>query len=196
MTNHLTAERALRLERYLLKIEQGTSSRLSPEKRITQLIDLYIALLRAEKYEQLETDLAIAIGNASITRDIAQYIDLNPLMKRVKSAMKAIANNDAKKANDILSKIIADKDKIVSDIQANNRKNRKQDTAYNDLLRRIIRADPTITKHIFQKRVIAEKGNGIITNVNTMTNEITTKDGFIHSISGLKDRFYDIKKTM
>jgi hypothetical protein len=96
----------------LLKIEQGTPSRLSPEKRITQLIDLYIAMLRAEKYEQLETDLAIAIGNASIASDIAQYIDLNPLMKRVKSAMKAIANNDAKKANDILSKIVADKDKF------------------------------------------------------------------------------------
>jgi hypothetical protein len=196
MTRSLTAQRALRLDRYLVKIEQGMPSRSSPEKQIKNLIDLYIAILRSEKHRQLDTDLSIAMANASIARDIAQFITLDPVMKRIKSAIKALLKGDLEKGIEILNKIVADKEKMVSDIQAVNRKNRKQDTAYNDLLRRIIMAEPDISKHIFIKRVLQEKDNGVITNINTVTNKITTKDGFSHSISGLKDRFYDIKNSL
>jgi aminoglycoside/choline kinase family phosphotransferase len=196
MTLSLSAQRALRLDRCLLKIELGTPTRSSPEKQIKNLIDLYIALLRAEKHKQLDTDLSIAMANASIARDIAQFITLDPVMKRIKLAIKALLKGDVEKGLEILNKIVADKKKMVSDIQAGNRKNRKQDTAYNALLRRIIKAEPQMSQHIFKKRVLEEKGNGVITNINTVTNTITTKDGFSHSISGLKDRFYDIKNSL
>lgn len=196
MTRSLTAQRTLRLDKYLLKIELGSPSRSSPEKQIKNLIDLHIALLRSEKHKQLDTDLSIAMANASIATDIAQFITLDPVMKRIQSAIKVLLKGDVEKGLEILNKIVADKKKIVSDIQAGNRKNREQDTAYNDLLRRIIMAEPDMSKHIFIKRVLEEKDNGVITNINTVKNTITTKDGFSHSISGLKDRFYDIRNSL
>jgi hypothetical protein len=193
---NLINERATRLEKYLLSLESRTQPKPYPERQIRHLVSLYIDLLRAVRYEYLQDKLSVAKANASIANDIAQFINLDPFTKRVQAAIKALLKGDIKKAIDILNKIVEQQQQIVSQIQSENRLNRKHDEKFSELLEDIIRKNPDVRKNIFEKTVLSQEGKGVITSVNKDTNEITTVDGYTHTISGLKDRFYNIKKKI
>lgn len=193
---NLIDERATRLEKYLLRLERSTQSNPYPERQIRHLVSLYIDLLRAVRYEYPQDKLSAAKANASIANDIAQFINLDPFTKRVQAAIKALLKGDIKKAIDILNKIVEQQQQIVSQIQSENRLNRKHDEKFSALLEDIIRKNPDVRKNIFEKNVLDLKGKGVIVSVDKDANEITTVDGYTHTISGLKDRFYNIKKKI
>jgi hypothetical protein len=196
VTDALINERANRLNKYLSKIEDGTQLSPYPEKQVRHLVSLYIDLLRALRYECLKDKLAIAKANASIAEDIALYIKLDPFMERVHAAIKALLKGDVEKALDILNKIVSQQKKIVSQIQSENRSHREYDEKYSAMLEDIIRKNPDIRKDIFTKTVLNQIGKGVIVTVNKDAGEITTVDGYTHKISGLKDRYYNIKKKI
>ena len=127
---NLINERAIRLEKYLLRLERSAQSTPYPERKIRLLVSLYIDLLRAVRYEYPQDKLSVAKANASIANDIAQFINLDPFTKRVQAAIKALLKGDIKKAIDILNKIVEQQQQIVSQIQSENRLNRKHDEKF------------------------------------------------------------------
>ena len=196
MSQIIRRERLERLEQCLAGIESGHPFNRSIEDQIRTLVDLYIAHLRVEEasWPYFNEDSTEQF-NLKAAQNLISFIKLDPFMGRVKAAIAALLGNDIPKALAILQSIVDEKDKIVSDIQRENRTGSDKPSDYRELLKKIYKKNPEITAKDMLKELKKEVGKGVIQRIDLNLDEIITTDGSSYSVTGLKDQIYRFRKN-
>jgi hypothetical protein len=185
-----------RLLNRLHHLKAGRRFKGTTEHQVKYLVELYIAYAKTQARNwPKNSDVSAAENGRTAASNLLSFINLDPFIGPVRNAITALMAGNTKKALGILQKIVDEQDQILGEIQSKNRKGKTKDSSFKDLLRKILRANPTLSSDGVLKELKKEIGNGVIKAIKYDTDQIITSKNEEYKISGLKDHIYKIKRS-
>jgi hypothetical protein len=198
MSEEIFFKRISRLNNLLKKWPPTTQNKKNIDQIIEEIVFQYLAAQRSQFENHFDWNHEYrTLFNTKQLDLIFNYVTLDPIIELAKKGSKYLENNQIEKAREVFDEL-QNKEALISKIKSKIAKSDRKEHPIDDLILKELKNNPQIKLPMVKSKLKALEGKGTIIQWDDEENEILSnyEDGaeaLTISITGLKDRFYDLR---